>query len=644
MRRSALVVPIALVLLLSGGAVAQQQERLVEQALDTKLGPLSRLSPELISIYRQAEAARAAAAVPPPGTEPPEGAGTAQLRPANLAPVTDDGRVLIDAVADGETGSLLTELEPLGFETTGIWGRVVSGYLPIAALEELAAATNLRFARAAVARNNVGVVTSQGVEALGADVVLAEFGADGSGVTVGVLSDSFDCLGGAAGDVASGDLPAGITVLDDTACPGSDEGRAMMQLVADVAPGAAQAFHTASIGQAGFAQGIVDLATVAGADIIVDDILFLAEPMFQDGIVAQAVDAVRAGGTAYFSAAGNSDREAWEDGFRPSGVAGFFGGMRHDFDPGPGVDDLQSFILEPGLTIFVLQWDEPFFSVSGAPGSSSDLDILLYLGGIFTGIGGISPNIGGDAVEIFGVINTSGAALGVELGIELFDGPEPELMKYVFFPETTGEVAEHATDSGSLYGHMNAAGAEAVGASAYFNTPAFNPGLTEPVINGFSSAGGTPILFDTAGNPTFDLRLKPQIVGPDGGNTTFFGFDIEPDGFPNFFGTSAAAPHAAAVAALMLDANGTLDPAAINAILESTAIDMDDPSTPGFDTGFDFGTGFGFVDAQAAVFGAALDGDKVFVCHKGAGAGTLSIGVPALEAHLGHGDSIGLCD
>ncbi|MEJ2669577.1 MAG: S8 family serine peptidase, partial [Gammaproteobacteria bacterium] len=92
-----------------------------------------------------------------------------------------------------------------------------------------------------------------------------------------------------------------------------------------------------------------------------------------------------------------------------------------------------------------------------------------------------------------------------------------------------------------------------------------------------------------------------MVVGPDGGDNSFFGSDDEENGFPNFFGTSAAAPHVAGVAALMNQLRPGITPAMINAALQNTAIDMDDPVTPGFDTGFDFGTGFGLVQADAAL-------------------------------------------
>ena len=540
------------------------------------------------------------------------------LSAASLAQVVD-GKVLIDAVASGQTADLLADLEALGLERGSAFGRVVSGWLPVGALEQAAELGSLQLARASASLSRAGAVTSEGDPAMFSDLARLFLGTKGRRITIGAMSDSYDCLGGAAGDIATGDLPPArrITILDDSACPGSDEGRAMMQLIRDVAPRASQAFHTAFGGQADFANGILELADQAGSDVIVDDVIYFAEPMFQDGIIAQAVDQVKSQGVPYFSSSGNGGRNSWdsgETGFVSSGVTGAFGGLRHDFDPGTGVDDLQSGVLGTGTTFFAFQWDEPFFSVSGAPGSASDTDIILYLpGGVFIGLGGFTINIGGDAVEVFGVIN-SGPPATVEIGLELFEGPAPGFMKYVIFDPRSENIndpptsfpAEFATNSSTNYGHSNAAGAAGVGASFWRQTPRF--GTIPPRINAFSSAGGTPILFDLDGLPVDELRAQPRFTGPDGGITTFFGGrddfgSIDPNG-TNFFGTSASAPHVAAVAALMLEADRSLSADEVYEILEHTALDMDDPATPGFDFGFDFGTGNGFVNAFAAVLRA----------------------------------------
>jgi len=533
-----------------------------------------------------------------------------------------NGMVVIDAVANGDTNALLADLQQMGLTHVAVSGHVISGAIPIAELDNLAASANLQFARPAAAMTRdeddgdddnpkQGIAVSQGDAAQRSDLARQEEDVKGNKVRVGVLSDSYDCLGTAAADIASRDLPKAkdINIIDDTACPGTDEGRAMMQIVHDVAPKAKLAFHTAFNGQADMAGGIVELAQ-AGSKVIVDDVIYFAEPMFQDGIIAQAADTARSMGAAYFSSAGNNARDAFEDSFRSSGIAGVFGGDRHDFDPGPGVDDLQTVILGTGTTIFSFQWDQPYASVSGAPGSASDMDMILYFGGNFIGLGGFSINVGGDPIEVFGVSN-GGPPVAVEFGLELFSGPQPGHMKYVFFGPAA--VAEFATNSGSLFGHPNAAGAEAVGASAWFNTEVFNTFCIPACLNGFSSAGTTPILFDLAGNRIAPVvRLKPEIVAPDGGDTTFFGFPLsfpvpgsdEPNAFPNFFGTSAAAPHAAGVAALMIDENKKITPDQIFQALQDTALDMDDPATAGFDTGFDTGTGYGFINALDAVVAA----------------------------------------
>ncbi len=231
-----------------------------------------------------------------------------------------DGRVVIDAVASADVSALQADLEALGMHGAVAAGRIVSGQLPIFAIDALAALASLQFVRPAYASTHVGLVTSQGDQAMRSDVARANFGVNGAGVTVGVLSDSFNCLGGAAADVANNDLSPVAVLQDDPGCSsGTDEGRAMLQLVHDVAPGADLAFATAFTGQAGFASNILALHA-AGADVIVDDVLFFAEPMFQDGIIAQAVNTVVGMGVPYFSSAGNQARRAYQSAFNPGPV------------------------------------------------------------------------------------------------------------------------------------------------------------------------------------------------------------------------------------------------------------------------------------------------------------------------------------
>src|SRR5262245_19909179 len=232
----------------------------------------------------------------------------------SLLPLAGD-LVTIDASASGDAGSLQAELQALGAQGVVAFGRVVSARLPITAIPALDGVASLRFAWPAYSTARAGLVTSQGDQAMRADIARTTFGIDGAGVTVGALSDSFNCLGGAAGDVANGDLsPVNVVQDDPGRLSGTDEGRAMLQIVHGVAPGASLAFATALGGQANFASNILNLKT-AGARVIVDDVTYFAEPMFQDGIIAQAVDMVAAQGVAYFSAAGNSARQSYDHAF-----------------------------------------------------------------------------------------------------------------------------------------------------------------------------------------------------------------------------------------------------------------------------------------------------------------------------------------
>lgn len=512
--------------------------------------------------------------------------------------------VLIDAIAASDVQLLVVALRRLGLQQSSVSGRYVSGYLPLSALEKAAALTELRFARASMATTHAGAVTSQGDIAQTSNSARSTRAINGSGVVIGTLSDSYDCKGGAAADRASDDLPATVNVLqDEVGCAsGTDEGRAMMQIVHDVAPGAAQAFHSAFGGMADFANGIGELASLANAQVINDDVQYYLEPMFQDGIIAQAVDNVKAAGVAYFSAAGNSARKSYESVFRNSGIKGLSPqSIRHDFDPGTGVDSLmQVTIAANSQVIFVLQWDDPFFSVSGAPGAATDMDIALYPLSGRALAGATENNIGGDGAEIFAYTNNSSAAVSYQLAIDHVAGPEPGRIKLVYFGNLT--INEYATNSSTSYGHAIAAGGRSVGAARYTQTPAF--GVTPPLRESYSSYGSLTILFDTAGNLTSQTRLKPELVAPDGVDTTFFGSDYEGNGYPNFFGTSAAAPHAAAAAALLKSAFPGLTPDDIYLALQNTAIDMQS-------TGFDYGSGYGLIQVDQAFTYLDTDADGV---------------------------------
>jgi hypothetical protein len=511
-------------------------------------------------------------------------------------------RVAIEAYAVDEESSIHVSMAELGFEELASYGLGVDGWLPIVSIGSLPTVDGLNFARIAFgAATNVGLTDTQGDAAQNSDLARNTFGINGAGRTVGVISDSYDRAASAsrraAQDVASGDLPAGVIVLADTADPNQsiDEGRAMLQIVHDVAPGANLAFHTSGLTQVAMANAIGNLRT-AGANIIVDDVIFFAEPMFQDGIIAQAVGNAVNAGVPYFSAAGNQARRSYQSGFNVGTQVNIGGVLEtaHEFNTGTH-DILQSVTVPIGGRFLVsFQWDSPFATAGGA-GANSNLNIYLIQGGSIIVAQGRTNNIGGDAVEVlFFNNNTNGTQFDVL--ITSAGGPIPGTIKYVDFGIGV-TFNEYLNNSTTLYGHANAQNAVAVGAASFLQTPRF--GVTPPVVENFSALGGTPIIFNNAGVRlgTPIVRQKPDVIGPDGGNNTFFGTDIagDPDTFPNFFGTSAAAPHVAGLAALMLQAAPTLTPALITQLLISRAVDMDDPVAPGFQTGFDFATGFGLV-------------------------------------------------
>lgn len=549
-------------------------------------------------------------------------------------------RVVVDITATGDVKATRAELERMGVKINAVFGRVISASIPIDLLPQLESATQVRYVRPAykavhaskpvskIATNPVPYkpvepVFSQGDTAQRSYIARNKYHVNGKGVKVGILSDSYDNLGGADLGVQRGEIPGignpfnhkkPVEVLKDLGdLSGSDEGRGMVEIVHDVAPGAEIAFHTAYEGQADFAQGILDLAN-AGCKVITDDIFYYAEPFFQDGIIAQSIDMVKKKGVAYFSAAGNSSVRSYESDYRKSQFFPFGPdfGSAHDFSAPGNVSRFFQPIFIPlsGTFIASFQWDQPFFSASGV-GAETDLDIFLLdeFGNIVSGSN--ADNIAnGDPVEVFAYFNSSPGSVFF-LVIVNYAGPDPSRLKYLLYgdgaffltaPSIPGILAP------TIVGHSKAKGAIATGAAWYLNTPAY--GLDTPLVESFSSVGGVPTYFDIEGNRIeTEIRKKPEITAPDGGNTSFFepfgNGDIpqDSDTFPNFFGTSAAAPHAAGVAALMIQAQKlkTITPDQIRGVMSTHTADMNNIYTTGFDKGFDFNTGAGLILADAAV-------------------------------------------
>ena len=465
-------------------------------------------------------------------------------------------------------------------------------------------------------RQRAGAVSGQGLAPLHADQVVAA-GFTGKGITVGVLSDSYNqTRPSASNDIATGDLPANVVVLKDDDQPDydTDEGRAMLQIIHDVAPDAKLAFSTTGDTQVTFANAIRNLRTntTAPCDVLVDDIGFSDEPFFSDGVVSEAVDEVVTSTTLpgkrviYYSAAGNDGSASYSADFIPvsdadarNGLGGnnnlkldqvprnlTAGGFQNfkRADLGHGKKIVQKVTVTDEDAEIDFQWDDPF----DAGQMTSDYNILIFDadGNYLPGdpnstrdipVSGIDNNFStGEAIEYAELpLNADGSSTTYQIAITraATRGTAPA-SRLRYFAYTNGSFygAYVHTGEPTLFGHSAAANADGVAAFDVHDP-------TTP--ESYNSLGPVTILFDGNGNrlSTPEVRFQPTIAAVDGVNTTFFpepasDNDSDADGRPNFYGTSAAAPHAAAVAALLLQAGGgpgSISATDMRALLENTA-------------------------------------------------------------------------
>ena len=491
---------------------------------------------------------------------------------------------------------LLQQIKDLGGTVTNKHPKykAIRARLPVDQLETLAGSPDVVNIRPPDQYQLHKVNTSEGDRTHRADTARTTFGFDGTGVKIGIISDSVEAL---ASLQNSEDLPS-VTVLPEQASSGTSEGTAMLEIVHDLAPGAQLFFATANGGQAQFAQNILDLST-AGCDVIVDDVSYFAEPVFQDGIIAQSVNTVITNGVQYYSSAGNSGNlndgtsGVWEGDFVPAAIPSVIqtGGSAHDFGGGTNFNQ----ITKDSPSWFILQWSDP----QGA--SSNDYDLFLLSSDLSQVLGKSDTTQDGDDDPIEGIDTGDFNDTNNVLVIIRKPGAQS---RYLHLNTNRGSLT--ITTAGQTSGHSAAVNAFSVAAVDVATTGGgtFVGGAANPVET-FSSDGPRRIFYQADGTPITSgnfsstggmLRQKPDITAADGVATAT-------PGFSPFFGTSAAAPHAAAIGALLLQAQPTLTPAQVRDVYNQTALDIETP-------GVDRDSGVGIIMADTALNAVIGDIDQ----------------------------------
>ncbi len=515
----------------------------------------------------------------------------------------EQGRIMLSVMGTGTQEELLKNVTVLGLDPTFASDTVtvVDGYIALSDLHKLVEADGISAVipyRPKQATDSVGSVNNDAELALRGVEIREFLGLTGSGVTVGVISNG---VGGLTESQATNDLPPDfgtpnedvtIRVLD---AGNGNEGTAMLELIHDIAPMANLLFHSGIGSEAAFASAIDDLVT-AGADIIVDDINGLfSESWFADGVAAESItDAIDAG-VFVASSAGNRGDNAFESPARFVTNQNIFGNIGTFQDFSEASDFLQTVTITqdalpnttPAAVDFQLQFDQLFGDV--------DSDVRLWA---FTTSGTLitSSSQDNDTLNDPNDLIALAGTGTLQLAIELVDGPAPSRLRWTHFGDVTNIAHDTATDN--IRTGRNPGHAATIGNVSAGTTDVDNPLVRRT----YSGIGEVTRTLTPAGNPLANLEFRggPTLMGVDGTNTSVDNLDSGGtpvsgwSDFTTFFGTSAAAPNVAAIAALLLEADPSLTPQGVRSALVDAARDIDA-------TGIDLTSGAGVVDALGAI-------------------------------------------
>ena len=397
-------------------------------------------------------------------------------------------------------------------------------------------------------------VTSEGVALTGAADMHA-LGNGGAGVSIGIIDAGFT---GYADSQAAGELPADLVITDYTGngTGGGTHGTNVAEIVHDMAPNAK--LYLARVATSlQMEQAVNDMIT-AGVDIISHSLVWF-NAAFYDGTgpICDIADTAEANGIQWVSAAGNHRYRHFLGTFTDAD-----GDLRHEFATGQNYNTIDV-LANKRISVF-LNWDD-------YPGSSIDYNLYLYDG---------DPDAGGALVASSETIQ-SGTAWPYEslsytppadgtyyIVVKRKNSATPTIPLTLFASRSLGTY----TTASSLLQPADCNYVLAVGAS----------NLADAVA-GYSSEG-----------PTTDGRARPVLTGPSGVTTSLT---------TSFGGTSAATPHVAGAAALVLAQAPSLTTSQLRDRMIADAHDISA-------AGYDYRSGWGRVSLDADGDGLNHDDDN----------------------------------
>ena len=442
---------------------------------------------------------------------------------------------------------------------------IIQVWATVPELERIAVMPEVRTIDLVIAPvHSAGPTLSEGVSRMHSDVAQTVMGANGSGIKVGVMSD--DCGTSenlVAPRVVNGELTFNPVIIDDSwGGTRTHEGLAMMEIVQDVAPQAQLYYATAFTGYTNFVTNVQNLAN-AGCKVITDDIIYLAEPVFEDGALSAKIDAVATGqGVIYTSASTNAAGFTWTGTYTPhatlQNIGNTAGGPYNVCDFTGTTFQNQVTVGGGGATV-TLHWDDQF----GTSRNDYDLFVVNSTNTITVWSSTSTQNDGSPGnpfefvnINIPGTYNIIIRRTSTSVG-----DPNPNARLKLSCWQVGMSIVNPI---GSTFGHPTATNAIGCGAiDAQVNN------YTN--IEGFSSQGPAKIINFAGGlvggnRPVAVQRLKPDVASMDGVSTSV-------PGFGNFHGTSAAAPHAAGIAAQLASLNPSITAAAAQAAIRNGCID-----------------------------------------------------------------------